>query len=246
MGCIVLPLTDSTKKIEVYMARVEELKGLPAPVASKASNSAQSMQPKPVASAPAPEEFDLPQVPSGAPSRARGNSQASPGRGAGGGGGALPIEKTVSIKQDSTGHPYRSLFRDYLVGAVRISVEDPYLKTPHQMRNLLRLLELIVEVNDCYEVEVITRPDSAGDQHSALQEMQRSLQEMAGIKLSWKFSDSLHDRCLRLSNGWRIVLGRGLDFYQKPPEGCGKYFLGAYDQGLRKCLECDIIFLKDK
>ncbi len=59
-----------------------------------------------------------------------------------------------------------------------------------------------------------------------------------------QFSDSLHDRCLRLSNGWRIVLGRGLDIWQKPPNA-GKYFLGASEMALRKTLECDVIYLRE-
>lgn len=225
-------------QIEAYMSRVEELKAIsnPKPVAAPSK--------PPVASAP-PDDLALPPVPTSTPSRQRTGSSTSPGRGGGGAGSHLS-EKTVSIKQDATGHSYRTLFRDYLVGAVRVTVEDPYLKTPHQLGNLLRFLELIVKVNDCYEIEVITRPDVAGEQHGALQEMQRSLQEAAGLKLSWKFSDSLHDRCIRLSNGWRIVLGRGLDFYQKPLEGSGKYFIGAFEQSVRKCLECDVIYLRDK
>ena len=38
----------------------------------------------------------------------------------------------------------------------------------------------------------------------------------------------------RLSNGWVIKIGRGLDYF-KPPEG--KFVLGALDLELRPCLE---------
>ncbi len=75
--------------------------------------------------------------------------------------------------------------------------------------------------------------------------MKGSLQELGGMKLSWKFSDSLHDRCLRLSHGWRIVLGRGLDIWQKPA-GAGKYWVGVSEPALRKCLECEVIYLRDE
>ncbi len=158
-------------KIELYMARVEQLRG-----AVPGSSNAPAA--KPAASAPPSDDAlpSLPQVPTGLP----GAKPPSPGRGV-----ALG-EKTVTLKQDSTGFTYRSLFGDYLKGAVRVVVEDPYLKSPHQLRNLLRLLELVAETNDAYEVEVVTRPDNDEQQHMALQEMQRSMHEMAGVKMTWK------------------------------------------------------------
>jgi hypothetical protein len=44
-------------------------------------------------------------------------------------------------------------------------------------------------------------------------------------------------------SGWVVKIGRGLDIY-KPPEG--KFALGAFDLGLRRCLETsvDIFFRK--
>ena len=33
-----------------------------------------------------------------------------------------------------------------------------------------------------------------------------------GIKLNLKFSDTLHDREIRLDNGWTIKIGRGFDW----------------------------------
>ncbi len=41
--------------------------------------------------------------------------------------------------------------------------------------------------------------------------------------------ESLHDRCIKLNNGWIIKLGRGLDIWQKVP----KFSIGAYDYELR-------------
>lgn len=172
-------------KIELYMARVEQLRGM-APGSTAASS-------KPVASAPPSDDAlpSLPHVPTGAP----GARPPSPGR------APLLVEKTVALKLDSTGFTYRSLFGDYLKGAVRVVVEDPYLKSPHQLRNLLRLLELVAETNDAYEVEVVTRPDNDEQQHAALQEMQRSLHETAGIKMTWKVRPRLRRLCLFVRGG---------------------------------------------
>jgi ATP-dependent Lon protease len=47
----------------------------------------------------------------------------------------------------------------------------------------------------------------------------------------------LHDREVRLDNGWTVKIGRGLDFYQKPE---GWYAVGAIDLSLRRCLETKV------
>jgi len=56
----------------------------------------------------------------------------------------------------------------------------------------------------------------------------------ADVVLNVKLNENLHDREIRLDNGWVIKIGRGLDFYQKPASW---FELGAHDLSLRKCLE---------
>jgi len=51
------------------------------------------------------------------------------------------------------------------------------------------------------------------------------------------FDPNLHDREIRLDNGWVVKIGRGLDFYQKPD---GWHAVGANDLSLRKCLETKV------
>lgn len=48
---------------------------------------------------------------------------------------------------------------------------------------------------------------------------------------------NLHDREIRIDNGWHIKIGRGLDFYQKPSSW---FEVGANDLTLRKCLETKV------
>ncbi len=55
--------------------------------------------------------------------------------------------------------------------------------------------------------------------------------------LEVKLSDKMHDREVRLDNGWIVKIGRGLDFYQKPE---GWFTVGATDLILRRCLETKI------
>ena len=57
------------------------------------------------------------------------------------------------------------------------------------------------------------------------------------INFSHEFDSNIHDREIRLDNGWIIKIGRGLDFYQKPSSW---FEVGAHDLNLRKCLETKV------
>ncbi len=59
--------------------------------------------------------------------------------------------------------------------------------------------------------------------------------------LDIKKRPNMHDREIRLDNGWIIKIGRGLDFYQKPN---GWFEIGANDLFLRKCLETKVDIFK--
>jgi len=68
----------------------------------------------------------------------------------------------------------------------------------------------------------------------------------AGIQFTWEIThDSLkHDRYITLDNGWKIILGRGLDIFQHY-EGNDAFSLNNRLQEFRGCKECSITFLKD-
>ncbi|TVR65780.1 MAG: hypothetical protein EA427_17450 [Spirochaetaceae bacterium] len=66
--------------------------------------------------------------------------------------------------------------------------------------------------------------------------MAQSLRDL-GVAFTWEYSSTLHDRAVRLSNGWIISIGRGLDLYQ-PPESW--YSIGANDMDLRPCRETTV------
>ena len=69
-----------------------------------------------------------------------------------------------------------------------------------------------------------------------LDELKQSLLEL-DVELEVKLNPNIHDREIRLDNGWIIKIGRGLDFYQKPE---GWFEVGANDLSLRKCLETKV------
>lgn len=239
------------EKIALYMSRVETLKGLTAPsppppqslaatgpVAGAAASPAARLDPAALPSPPS--DVVLPQVPTSLPVARRDSVPPMLGSPR----GPAPAERSVALAQGQTGVSYGSLFGPYLRGAVRVTLEDPFLSAPHQLRNLVAFVEAVCMVNDCYEILVVTR--SGGEaQTAALEELRRSLKELGGgLVLSWRFSETLHDRALRLSNGWKIVLGRGLDFWLRPA-GFSKFFIGAAEQTLRRTMECELHFLRE-
>ena len=83
----------------------------------------------------------------------------------------------------------------------------------------------------------LTQPLSAMAQGpNSVADLAQSLLDL-DIVLEVTFDANLHDREIRLDNGWVIKIGRGLDFYQKPG---GWFEVGANDLSLRKCLETKV------
>merc|ERR1712142_302465 len=151
----------------------------------------------------------------------------------------------IRIEANSVGNSYNSIFGRFLDDSVKIvNVEDPYIRSHHQVVNFLKLCELCVrKCSNLSKIILVTSKDNnEKEQESKLQELQQSLAKEK-IVLEWEFSSTLHDREIRLDSGWIIKLGRGLDIF-KPPEG--KMVLGYFDMDLRKCLETtvDIFFNK--
>jgi ATP-dependent Lon protease len=62
-----------------------------------------------------------------------------------------------------------------------------------------------------------------------------------GIEFSYDFSTTVHRRGIEADNGWKIIIDRGLDIFQKPDS---KYELSEVDQTKRKCRETEITFLQ--
>jgi len=63
------------------------------------------------------------------------------------------------------------------------------------------------------------------------------------IEFNYVFDNNLHDRWIETDTGWRIILGRGLDIFQKPED---KFTLGFLDQTKRKCKATTITYTRVK
>jgi ATP-dependent Lon protease len=151
--------------------------------------------------------------------------------------------KHFKILYGDTGYSYESILGDYLKGAKTITVEDPYIRMTHQIQNFLRFCELVVKVGSVQTLNLITGFDDEKQKteiEDKLLTIGSSLVDH-GIKLQVKFKKELHDRELSLYNGWKIKIGRGFDFYQKPE---GWFAIGANDLELRPCLETSVDIFK--
>lgn len=149
------------------------------------------------------------------------------------------------IRDNQTGVSYNKLFGDYLVGVNEIKVIDPYVRLPYQLRNFMEFAKLISEKKSP-EVEVklhlVTNnnEDYIQGAKDAFEQMTLSL-ESIGILFTYQFDENIHDRSIVLDNGWKVILGRGLDIWQKTG---GWYDVNEYIQDKRLCKACEITFVQ--
>jgi len=153
--------------------------------------------------------------------------------------------KTIHIREGETGYSYNNLFGPYLKGATKIFVIDPYVRLEYQIRNFIVFAGIIDTSAGQVELKLTTSAEDAYQekiQEQKLKEISASLAQH-GIIFTFEFDPVIHDRSIRMDNGWCIYPGRGLDIYQKPDS---KYELSEIDQTKRKCRETDIIFQQAK
>jgi len=154
-----------------------------------------------------------------------------------------PQIKTVSIRENQTGISFKSLFGDYIRGAKEITIEDPYIRLPYQIRNVMEFLSLVASQNETDEdihVHLITWniEERTPDSIDAFDEIQESLSD-SGINFTYEFKD-FHDRKIITDTGWAISLGRGLDIFE-PRKG---YSIEDYLQEKRRCKDFSVTYMK--
>ena len=156
------------------------------------------------------------------------------------------VEKRVKVLYGDTGYGYETLFKDYLVNATEIIIEDSYIRQKYQINNLLRLCEIIVKLANCKKLTLITSADDEvqkKDNILVFDQIANSLFDH-DIEFRVEFSNVLHDRELKMNNGWNIKMGRGLDYFQSLG---GNFFqVGTNDLDLRPCLETSFDFYKNE
>ena len=156
---------------------------------------------------------------------------------------AVLQEKSLSFRMGQTGASYEKLFAAYLEKANEITIEDPYIRAPWQIRNFVEFATMLVDTRpvDDLKLTLITNEEEEKlpDLIDRLDDIKDDLAGY-GITFEYKFRD-FHDRCIRTDTGWTITLGRGLDIFEK----YNPYSVAASRQEKRKCKEFIITYNKE-
>ncbi|MDW7690430.1 BREX system Lon protease-like protein BrxL [Flammeovirgaceae bacterium SG7u.111] len=149
------------------------------------------------------------------------------------------------IFDNQKGVSYEKLFGQYLYDFGSVEIVDPYIRLPYQQKNFMELAILLSKKKKKEEevkLHLVTNNEEEriNDSTEAFQAMAYSL-ESIGIIFTFEFKTEIHDRSLVIDNGWKIVLGRGLDIWQKTG---GWHDINEYLQERRTCKACEITFIK--
>jgi hypothetical protein len=149
------------------------------------------------------------------------------------------------LRDNQSNISYKLLFQNYLVGASKITIQDPYIRYHHQFENLVEFCQLLEDVKKDgqdlhFELVTWNSDDFKDNSREYLQSLKDSLSE-SGINFSYKFEDK-HDRFIQTDTGWKILLGRGLDIFHKVDS---KISLAHRDQTKRRCKACEITYIRN-
>ncbi len=153
------------------------------------------------------------------------------------------LEGRVYIEEDQKGVTYDDLFGCCFTGAKRIAVIDPYIRQFYQVRAFSELLDTVLKFknpDDQVHVYLFTSADdfsSRLEQQKMLDGLKNAMEPgLTNVTLRFSIESAgfEHDRFIYTDNGWRISLGRGLDFY-KPYDRKSDFDLRRRYQQYRLC-----------
>lgn len=132
-----------------------------------------------------------------------------------------PAPGHVTFAENQKGVSFDTILGPWLDGAAVITLTDPYIRVYHQMRNLMELLEVVaLRKPDGEDVQfrLITAPDpdDIERQTGYLEQIRDGIAPL-GVEFSWAFdgTSTIHARHLVTDTGWKILLDRGLDVFQR-------------------------------
>lgn len=167
---------------------------------------------------------------------------------------AKPVDRVVvqdlpstikEIRMNQRGISYTKLFGPYLRTAHRVELTDPFVRMPYQIDNLIEFINTVkqsVENPEGLEIHLSTAND---DEHrpDVIDIFDAITDDLAprGIDFTYDF-EADHDRFIRLDNGWKINLGRGLDIFDKVE----RFSIDRISQEDRRCKACSIAFVREE
>lgn len=127
----------------------------------------------------------------------------------------------VTFAENQKGVSFDAFLGPWLDGAAEITLTDPYIRVYHQMRNLMELLEVVaLRKADGEDVKfnLLTAPDpeDLARQAGYLEQIRDGIAPL-GVEFGWTFdgTSTIHARHLVTDTGWKILLDRGLDVFQR-------------------------------
>ena len=157
------------------------------------------------------------------------------------------------FKDNQRGISYQKLFAKHLNGAKFIHLFDPYLQSPHQIKNLLEFCTMLLQNNEAGEelhIDVITKYNEYDNiQAQRTEDMLnrvRDVFENTDLKFNYEFKleNTFHARSIEADNGWKISLDRGLDIFQ-PYNMNDVFLLEHHHQEARACKAFEVTYLKN-
>ena len=154
--------------------------------------------------------------------------------------------KQIDVRTNQKGVTWDSLFGEYLRDVKKVIITDPFVRLPHQISNLMDLIHTIKDKSvHSEELEIELHTQSSDDEQAAtiidtFLDIKEDL-EPRGIEFSY-FFDAVHDRSIKLDNGWTINLGRGLDIYDK----YNRWSLASTRPEYRSCKEFTVTIIPEE
>jgi hypothetical protein len=155
----------------------------------------------------------------------------------------LHTADVLEILEGEVGISYKSIFFPFLDGAKIIRIFDPYIRLNHQFNNLMAFCKTVIPKDDSIQVILTTKTDPYQENEiiSSLTYYKELLLPMR-INFNFEIRD-FHDRFIESDIGWKILLSRGLDIFQKYE---GNSARNNSDQTKRKCRSTTITYIRTK
>ena len=152
--------------------------------------------------------------------------------------------KHIDVRENQMGISYKSLFGDYMRTAKKMTIIDPYVRAVFQIDNLVDLIRTFVEStkeNEGLQIELHTN-ETDEKLPALIDNLDQIKDDLARYNIEFSYAfDADHDRCIKLDNGWRMVLSRGIDIFEK----FDRFSLSNQRQELRRCRAFSITYLEE-
>jgi len=160
-----------------------------------------------------------------------------------------PQEKHLAVQENQKGISFDQIFGSYIKGAHELTITDPYIRLFFQVRNLMEFVETVAKYKAA-ENEVVVHLITTEDDFPNSQQVENLEQikiacSPIGIKFSWEFDPTrtIHARHIVTDHGWKILLDRGLDIFQRYEMNDAFTFANRLQQ-FRTCKAFEITYIR--